>query len=428
MTDRIFQVYLLFVLSYFLHLPARFPVLGLIRFDLLLVLIIFAGLFLNSKDDLKASINSTSKTIKVLVVYIIVTVPFVQWPGSVLHTNFPNFIKVIIFFYFTIYLIKSEKQLKLFLNIFVVCQVFRILEPLYLHVTTGYWGDRAHMGGGEFLSRLGGSPYDLVNPNGLAFVIAMTIPFLHYMAGWHGKKGKLLYVVLLPALLYTLVLTASRSGFVAIAIIYFGIFIKSNHKIVIAVVSSLILSVGYSNLNDLQKDRYRSLFSSDARGSETAQGRWVGIKADFAVAMNRPILGHGLGTSVEANAHAGGHAMLSHNLYTEIMQELGMVGLIIFLWFIKTIIQNFIISLREIRESGVNDVYLINLVHAMQVWLFMNIIFSFASYGLSSYEWYLFGGLSVVIQRLILERAKGESSTPNAQVENAKTVRSFTRG
>jgi hypothetical protein len=36
----------------------------------------------------------------------------------------------------------------------------------------------------------------------------------------------------------------------------------------------------------------------------------------------------------------------------------------------------------------------------MQVWLAMNIVFSFASYGLSSYEWYLFGGLSVVLQQL----------------------------
>ena len=40
--------------------------------------------------------------------------------------------------------------------------------------------------------------------------------------------------------------------------------------------------------------------------------------------------------------------------------------------------------------------YLVYLVNSMQVWLFMNLIFSFASYGLSSYEWYLFGGLSVV--------------------------------
>ncbi len=38
----------------------------------------------------------------------------------------------------------------------------------------------------------------------------------------------------------------------------------------------------------------------------------------------------------------------------------------------------------------------------------MNVVFSFASYGLSSYEWYLFGGLSVVLQRLAEFKAAGE--------------------
>jgi hypothetical protein len=36
----------------------------------------------------------------------------------------------------------------------------------------------------------------------------------------------------------------------------------------------------------------------------------------------------------------------------------------------------------------------------MQVWLVMNLVESFASYGLSSYEWYLFAGLSIVMQRI----------------------------
>jgi hypothetical protein len=35
----------------------------------------------------------------------------------------------------------------------------------------------------------------------------------------------------------------------------------------------------------------------------------------------------------------------------------------------------------------------------------MNTLFSFASYGLSSYEWYLFAGLSVVVRRMALQQA-----------------------
>jgi hypothetical protein len=38
-------------------------------------------------------------------------------------------------------------------------------------------------------------------------------------------------------------------------------------------------------------------------------------------------------------------------------------------------------------------------------------VFSFASYGLSSYEWYLFGGLSVVLQ-YIAERKSADELQP----------------
>ena len=51
------------------------------------------------------------------------------------------------------------------------------------------------------------------------------------------------------------------------------------------------------------------------------------------------------------------------------------------------------------------DPYLVRLVDAMQTWLLMNTLFSFASYGLSSYEWYLFAGLSVVVRRMALQLA-----------------------
>jgi len=156
----------------------------------------------------------------------------------------------------------------------------------------------------------------------------------------------------------------------------------------------------YSQLSDLQKERYLSLASSDVRGAETAKGRVEGTFDDFEVAMRRPIFGHGLGTSAEANFHATGVNQLSHNLYTELLQELGFVGLIIFLFYIKTLVKNFRDALRQFQSSGSTPQRLIQLTHAMQVWLLMNLMFSLASYGLSSYEWYLFGGLSVALKRI----------------------------
>ena len=57
---------------------------------------------------------------------------------------------------------------------------------------------------------------------------------------------------------------------------------------------------------------------------------------------------------------------------------------------------------------------------AMEVWLLMNLLFSWASYGLSSYEWYLFGGLSVVFRRFVAQAiSAGAAPAPPEQVPRA---------
>jgi O-antigen ligase len=89
----------------------------------------------------------------------------------------------------------------------------------------------------------------------------------------------------------------------------------------------------------------------------------------------------------------------AHNLYLEIAQELGLGGVIIFLFFVKEIFSGFATS-KKLSARHNPGGFLARMVDAMQVWLVMNVVFSFASYGLSSYEWYLFGGLSVVLQRI----------------------------
>jgi O-antigen ligase len=142
-----------------------------------------------------------------------------------------------------------------------------------------------------------------------------------------------------------------------------------------------------------------SIFGEGEKNRATMEGRLEGVKQDFDVMLRRPIFGHGLGTSPEANAHFRGISQISHNLYTEVGQELGLAGLVIFILFAGSITVNFI---RASKLYSLQEKVLFSrrVIDAMQVWLLMNIILSFASYGLSSYEWYLFGGLSVVVRRL----------------------------
>lgn len=397
-----FYTYLVFIISWFTHLTARFHVLGIIRFDLLILVVLFVTSFLRRKD-IAAPPSATNKTFITLLIYIGISLPFVYWPGSVIKKGTPEFIKAISFFYFTVNYITSEKKLNLFIKVFILCQSFRIIEPLFLHITQGYWGDVAYMNSEEFMNRLSGAPNDIVNPNGLAFIVLTVFPF-YYFLSIATAVNKLIFIPLMPMVIYTLLLTGSRSGFLGFILILFGIINKSKHKLILFAIIIVAGIISFSYLGANFQDRYKSIFSSKTKNSGTSEGRLSGLKEDFKVALIRPVFGFGLGTSREANVHFRNRDQPSHNLYLETMQDLGLVGLFIFLLLIKSIISNFSLNQKLIKDRLSDSKGLFYLNSAMQVWLFMNILFSFASYGLLGYEWYLFAGLSVVMKRIIETR------------------------
>ncbi|WP_188055521.1 O-antigen ligase family protein [Oryzomonas rubra] len=374
---------------------------------MVLILVLILAIFFGKKDvrlvkEIKSS--KTHKTIILLLGYIIVTLPLVKWPGSVIHTGLENLLKAIVFYYFTIYFITDNRKFKLFIIIFVGCQTVRVVEPVYLHLTQGYWGSFASMGTGgwDLMDRLSGAPHDVVNPNGLAFIILTIIPFYYYLSQT-SSIYRLVSIIVIPLSIYALMLTASRSGILGLCVIFLSVLYKSNNKLIIIILIFIggLISLNFMNANQI--DRYESIFSSNTKNAGTSEGRIEGIKKDFLVALRKPFFGHGLGTSREANANFGGEDKPSHNLYTEVAQELGFVGLFIFIALIKSIIFNFRKSMLIVENLSIKNEYLKSIGLSLQTWFYMNILFSFASYGLSSYEWYLFAGMSIALNNILID-------------------------
>src|SRR5690606_27442589 len=86
-----------------------------------------------------------SSSVLLLILYIFISLPLVEWPGSVIRNNLSQFVKAVVFFFFAALLIDSNRRLKLFLVVFLGCQVIRVFEPLFLNVTQGYWGSKTHL-------------------------------------------------------------------------------------------------------------------------------------------------------------------------------------------------------------------------------------------------------------------------------------------
>jgi len=394
-----FVLFMCFMASFFLHIPDRLPFLGIFRIDLLLVVFTFM-LIIKVKTNEK-SVSKVAYYLKILFIYVLVSLPFVTWPGTAIGKGLPNLIKASVFFFFTYRLVLNEERLKMMVYLFIVVNSLRVIEPLVLHFTTGYWGSHTTFGDDQ-TDRLSGAPNDVIGPNGLAFVIATLLPFYHYLLGTGKYKAKLLYILILPIFMVTMALTLSRTGILAVAIIYGVIFLKSKKKFLLIIAGTIGILGFFHSLNDVQQDRYLSIFSSDTKSSSTAEGRINSWSKYYSVAMVKPIFGHGLGASKEAMWNFGGHAQLAHNLWMEIAQELGLIGLIIFILYAKEIYKGFKITNEKVTNNSSASPFLKACLPAMQAWLIMNFLFSFASYGLTSYEWYLFGGFSAAIARVAL--------------------------
>jgi O-antigen ligase len=396
-----FRLYLVFLCSWFLHLPARIPGMEAARADLLLVGAIFALTLLMPREAEPAACDRRTRNLLwTLVAYAALTIPLVEWPGSVARIGFPNFFKAFVFYYFTASLVTTQARLRTLLITFLACQMFRVFEPLYLHVTEGYWGSSAMMSGWEMMNRLAGAPNDVVNPNGLAAIVLTIVPLLHYLTAGN-IKGRLLYVAAMPPLLWALILTGSRSGMLGLVAIGAQVWWKSRQKVMLtaAVVAGVIIALPYLDAN--LTDRYKSIFDSNTKNATTSHDRVEGLKMNFDVAMRRPLFGYGLGTSKEANWNYGATDLPAHNLYLEALQEVGMFGTAIFI----AVVGSVVMGLRRIAEAlgraASPPPMLANLVPALQVYIGMNLLFSFASYGLSMYDWYLAAGLTDVIVRLL---------------------------
>lgn len=395
-----FGLFIFFNIDFFLHLSARIPGYGVVRPTLVLVFLITFLLFSQKNKFQDIYQAEPFKRIKWLVIYLALSFFIVRWPGSALN-NLPDFVKAICFFFFTAMIVDTERRLKVFLFVFIGCQLVRVYEPLYLNITSGYWGDKTYLGGGEFAQRLSGAPSDVINPNELGFVIATIVPFIYYLL-WGGRvKAKLLFLILLPPLLYALILTMSRGALLALGVVGWVVFKRSKYKAVLIIAAVGIAIGGWSVMTDIQKDRYLSLVDSDTAGAATADGRVEGMLNEMVLGFTtRPIFGNGLGTTVETKFHELGSGKASHNLYAELVIEVGLVGAFFFLSYIFCLRSSLLKA-----ETHNRAAFWKNLILALLAVFWMYVIYSVNYYGLSQYYWYLFGGLVVSVSRILNREA-----------------------
>ncbi|GFD95442.1 hypothetical protein KUL156_12640 [Alteromonas sp. KUL156] len=403
-SGALFFFYNLYLIDFFFHLTSRIPILGKIRLTALLFLITWILALVDKQKIACKPTNQITSAMNALLVYLAATLLLTEYAGSVIRGNLLPFMKAISFFYFTVFCVDTLPRFKKVLALFIGLQLFRVLEPLYLNITQGYWGSMTYLGG-EYANRLSGAPHDIINSNELGFVIATIFPFLYFMH-FMGKTfiKKCIVLVLLSLLGYAMILTMSRGAFLALCVGLLFLFKNAKNKTLLIVLGIVGVFAALSVMTDIQRERYLSIFgASKSEGSNrSADGRIKGMLYEFELGLTtRPIIGNGIGTTGETKFHDSGKYQPSHNFYAELLIEIGIIGAIFFFRFIKRIY----FALQRLRRTS-DDGYLKNVVASLHVIFFMYAVYSLNYYGLSQSYWYFFGGLVVALELISNQEKK----------------------
>jgi putative inorganic carbon (HCO3(-)) transporter len=149
-------------------------------------------------------------------------------------------------------------------------------------------------------------------------------------------------------------------------------------------------------------DRLNTITDIEADRTGSAEGRWKDYQVAVGVVARNPILGAGIGQDILAmNQSRGGDWVSVHNAFLEYAVDLGLPGLVLFVWLYLTSLR----SARAVERRSARDAWSRDLVH-----LAAGVQIALVGFGVAAffhpiaYQFYFFsiGGLAVALKHTYL--------------------------
>lgn len=295
-------------------------------------LVLFTSL-LFTKESRKIPVNGLVILWVVFIGYMGVTTLFAYFPNDAL-SQYIRIIKIQLVVFLTMMLITDMKKLnELIWVIFISLGYFSVKGGLFTLATGGshkVWGPDSSF---------------IEDNNSLAVAVLMTIPFMIYLYQISEKKiiksGLVVSVVLS---LFTVIGSQSRGALLAILVVGFSYWLKSNAKILSSIAIVVFGLIIVSFMPESWHKRMDTIETYDEDAS--AMGRLNAWEYAFNAA-NHNFLGVGLDSwspltfALYAPNPADVHA--AHSIYFSVLADHGWLGLIMFVLI-------FFISWRKLKK------------------------------------------------------------------------------
>lgn len=263
--------------------------------------------------------------------WAVVTLPASMWPGGSVALMLDLFTKSLLVFWLLPNIVDTPWRLRRFVTVLAL-----LSAPLAITAMHNYRAGLFIAGGGGAITRIAGYDAPLTqNPNDLALMLNLLLPLAVALLLCRPRPA--LRLVLLATIALDaagIVLTFSRAGFLALAVVTLAWLWKLRHRregraaflllIVLAVACLPFLPAGYT-------DRLATVTDTRADATGSAQERWSDTVSALRYVSKNPIVGAGIGQDVLAlNEERGARWRQVHNVYLQYAVDLGLPGALLF--------------------------------------------------------------------------------------------------
>jgi O-antigen ligase len=193
-----------------------------------------------------------------------------------------------------------------------------------------------------------------------------------------------------------ILLTSSRSAFVGLIVLLLLVAALSKHRLKWLLLLALAAPVGWQVLPKDRQNRFLTLIDPSygpENARESAEGRSKGLRDGLRIWNEHPLLGIGPGAFGEASG--GGYE--SHQLYGQVLGELGGLGAVAFVGILAAFAYNALVAYRLGRKQPeLREGLAFSAVWAVSLTVLLLLLMGFGGHNLYRYTWLWFGAFQAI--------------------------------
>ncbi len=345
----------------------------------------------SSKGIGKISLLREEKYVLGILAIGIVTIPTSVWPSGCIKFITGPYLRVLVLFFLVTMAIRTVPDLRK--------MVWAFLVGTFLIALMSVKNQLTHFGGIT-------ATYDA---NDIALIMVCALPFTICFFKQTKFLGKIFISSSILLGLQTIILSASRGGFLGLIVIGGYLIIKAKKKRGLMIVGCVVGAILLSQIAPSSYwERISGIWDPQNEYDASGGGRLDLWKLGFNIFIHNIFTGVGINNYFVADGLAhidvGGKWTTAHNSFIQIGVELGVVGLILFI----LLTFGTVLKMRKVQKvwQGKSEYReMMWLVSAVEVSMCGYIACGFFLSAAYFYNFYFILGLSVAIQRIAMRIA-----------------------